>query len=116
MFRAPVFFWIVAALPVAAVAQEAEQPKEVVQVHGHSLQLSCSEWRHNQDGSWTNVAPLLVGKETVKDVTLRGAKETGALEAKCQNGSSAVVKPVGADQTRHTRGNRHGPPGPADGT
>jgi hypothetical protein len=118
MLRVPALFWIVAALPVAAMAQEAQQPKEgVVQVHGHALQLSCAEWRRNQDGSWTNVGPLLVGKETVKEVTLRGAKETGALEAKCQNGSSAVAKPQrGGAQTQHVGGHKHGPPGPADGT
>jgi len=118
MLRVTALFWIVIALQVAATAQEAQQPKEdVVQVHGHALQLSCAEWKRNQDGSWTNVGPLLVGAETVKDVTLRGAKETGALEAKCQNGSSAVVMPQrGGDQTRHMRGHRHGPPGPADGT
>ena len=78
---------MVVALQVAAMAQETQQHKqEVVQVHGHALQLSCAEWKRNQDGSWTNVGPLVVGTETVKDVTLRGAKATGVLEAKCHNG------------------------------
>jgi hypothetical protein len=118
MLRVTALFWIVVALQVAAMAQEAQKPKEdVVQVHGHALPLSCAEWKRNQDGSWTNVGPLLVGTEAVKEVTLRGAKETGALEAKCQSGSSGAVTPQrGGDQTRQMKGHRHGPAGPADGT
>jgi hypothetical protein len=118
MLRVTALFWIAVALQVPAMAQEPQQPKEeTVQVHGHALQLSCSKWKRNQDGSWINVESLLVGTETVKDVTLRGAKETGALEAKCQSGSAAAVAPQpGGNLTRHTRGHTHGPPAPADGT
>ena len=58
-----------------------------------------------------------VGTETVKDVTLRGAKEAGALTAKCQNGASAAVTPQPrGDQTRHKGRHGHAPPAPADGT
>jgi len=97
-----------------AIAEDAKQ--DTVQVHGKSLQLSCAEWKRNQDGSWTSISPLLVGTDTLKDVTLRGAKETQPLEAKCANGSSPSVTPSKTDDaTRHAgHGHRHAQP--ADGT
>jgi len=76
--------------------------------------LSCAEWKRNADGSWSSIGPLLVGTDTVKDVTLRGAKETGALEGKCGNGPPANPPP-GGDSTKHVK-HRHGPAGPAQGT
>ena len=79
--------WVLIAMHAAAVAEEDKQ--DTVQVHGKSLTLSCAEWKRNQDGSWINTGPLLVGTDTVTSVTLRGAKETQALETKCANGSKS---------------------------
>jgi hypothetical protein len=92
----------------AAMAQDAKQ--DTIEVHGKSLTLSCAEWKRNQDGSWSSTGPLLVGTETLNEVTLRGAKETKPLDAKCENGSSpAVAAPSeSCDQTTHRRhGCRH---------
>ena len=69
-----------------AIAEDAQQ--DIVQIHGKSLPLSCAEWKRNQDGSWTNVSPLLVGTDTVTNVTLRGAKETKVLEPVRQHNES----------------------------
>ena len=88
----------------AARAEDAKQ--DTVDVHGKSLVLSCAEWKHNQDGSWTSTGPLLVGSDVVNEVTLRG-KETKALEDKCQSGSSppaAAAAPTGdCSQAKHMR-------------
>jgi hypothetical protein len=118
MFRFPASILILIALQGVAMAQEDQQPKQdTVDVHGHPLQLSCAEWRRNMDGSWSNVGPLLVGTDTVKDVTLRGAKQTGALETKCGNGAGVVATHEhSGDHPRHMGGHRHGPPPSADGT
>jgi hypothetical protein len=98
----------------AAMAEDAKE--ETVQVHGKSLQLSCAEWKRNEDGSWTSIGPLLVGTETLPNVTLRGAKETKPLEAKCGNGSSpSVSPPQGVEPTRHAK-HKHRLAAPADGT
>jgi hypothetical protein len=102
-------------MQTAAIAQEEAKP-ETVQVHGKSLALSCAEWKRNQDGSWTSTGPLLVGTDTVNDVTLRGAKETNVLEAKCGSGASPTAKPPQSDdQTRHAK-HRHHSAEPGDGT
>jgi hypothetical protein len=98
----------------AATAEDAKP--DSVQVHGKSLPLSCAEWKRNQDGSWTSTGPLLVGTDTLNNVTLRGAKETKALEAKCRDGSSPSVAPSQSDDaTQHTR-HGHRPAEPAGGT
>jgi hypothetical protein len=98
-------------------AAAAEDDKvDTVEVHGKSLTLSCAEWKRNQDGSWTNTSPLLVGTDTVTNVTLRGAKETNVLETKCANGSRPPAAPArNDDATKHAR-HRHHPAQPADGT
>ena len=79
MLRATTLVSVLIALPGAAFAQTAtpEAKPDTVQVHGKALPLSCPEWSRNGDGSWTNVGPLLVGEETVKAVTLRGANAAG---------------------------------------
>lgn len=106
--------WISIAMLGVAVAEDAKQ--DTVQVHGKSLALSCAEWKRNQDGSWTSTGPLLVGTDTVNSVTLRGAKDTNGLEAKCTNGAAPTAKPSGTeDSSRHARHKHHsGEPG--DGT
>jgi len=86
------------------LAEDAKQ--DTIEVHGKSLVLSCAEWKHNQDGSWTSTGPLMVGTDVVNEVTLRRAKETKALEDKCQNGSSpAAAAPPTQDcsQAKHMR-------------
>jgi hypothetical protein len=102
----------------AAAAQDAKEDakEDTVRVHGKSLALSCAEWKRNQDGSWTSTGPLLVGTDTVNSVTLRGAKETNGLEAKCANGSTPAAAPSRSDeQTKHARHKRHSAE-PSDGT
>jgi hypothetical protein len=111
MLRVASLLWIfVAMLGVAAAQNAKEDAKEdTVQVHGKSLALSCAEWKRNQDGSWTNTGPLLVGTDTVTSVTLRGAKETHGLEAKCANGSSPAAKPSRSDDLTRDSKHRHKP-------
>ena len=88
-----------------AMAEEAGDAKQdTVEVHGKALQLSCAEWKRNLDGSWTSIGALLVGSDTLNNVTLRGAKETKALEEKCQAGSTPAAAPAqSGDLTRHTK-------------
>ena len=102
------------AMQGVAIAQDAKP--DTVQVHGKSLVLSCLEWRRNQDGSWTNTSPLLVGTDVVKEVTLRGAKETKVLEDKCRNGSTPSATPAQSpDSTGHPKHSHH-PAQPNQGT
>jgi hypothetical protein len=102
-------------MQTVAIAQEAAKP-ETVQVHGKSLALSCAEWKRNQDGSWTSTGPLLVGTDTVTNVTLRGANETNVLETKCGSGASPAAKPSESDDpTKHSRHRRRSAE-PSDGT
>ena len=115
MFRVTALLSIAIAMQTAAIAQEDAKP-DTVQVHGKSLALSCAEWKRNQDGSWTSTGPLLVGTDTVNNVTLRGAKETNVLEAKCGSGASPAAKPSQSDDpTKHAR-HRHHSAEPSDGT
>jgi hypothetical protein len=118
MLRVAVLLGISLAMLGAAAAQDAKEDAKggTVQVHGKSLALSCAEWKRNQDGSWTSIGPLLVGTDTVTNVTLRGAKETNALEAKCANGSSPAPNPSQSDDpTKHAKHKHHGA-APSDGT
>jgi hypothetical protein len=101
MLRATTLLSVFIAIEGAAMADDAKPP--TVEVHGKALQLSCAEWKRNQDGSWSSLGALLVGTETM-DVTLRGAKETKVLEEKCGNGSTPSVTPAQSDKpTRHAR-------------
>jgi hypothetical protein len=105
------------AMPGVAVAQDDKDAKEdTVQVHGKSLTLSCAEWKRNQDGSWTSTGPLLVGTDTVNNVTLRGAKETNGLEAKCGSGAAPAAKPSQSEDTTKHGKHRHHSGEPGDGT
>ena len=113
MLRATTLFWVFIAIEGAAMADDAKPP--TVEVHGKALQLSCAEWKRNQDGTWSSLGALLVGTETM-EVTLRGAKETKVLEEKCGNGSTAPVTPAKRDdQTRHAKHGHHQGT-PSDGT
>jgi hypothetical protein len=115
MFRVIAILSIAIAMQTAAIAQEEAKP-ETVQVHGKSLALSCAEWKRNQDGSWTSTGPLLVGTDTVKDLTFRGAKDTNVLEAKCGRGASrAAEPPQSGDPIKHG-GHKHHGAAPSDGT
>ena len=80
MLRAATLVCLFIAVQGTAMAEDAKDDakENTVQVHGKSLALSCTEWKRNQDGSWTNVSPLLVGTDTVNSVTLRGTKDTSA--------------------------------------
>ena len=115
MLRVTALLWVSIAMQSAAIAEEGAK-QDTVEVHGKSLQLSCAEWKRNQDGSWISTGPLVVGTETVSSVTLRGAKDTNVLEAKCANGSSPAVAPARSDDsTKHAR-HRHHSAEPSDGT
>jgi hypothetical protein len=102
--------------PAADQNTKEDAKEDTVQVHGKSLALSCAAWKHNQDGSWTNVSPLLVGTDTVNSVTLRGAKDTHALEAKCAEGSKSAATPARSDDQPKHAGHRHHSAEPSDGT
>ena len=114
MLRVAALLCLSIAIQGAAMAEDAKP--DTVQVHGKPLALSCAEWKRNQDGSWTNASPLLVGTDTVSSVTLRGAKETNVLETKCANGSSPAAKPSQSDNATRHAGHRHHSAEPADGT
>jgi hypothetical protein len=114
MLRVTALLSVSIAMQSAAIAEDAKQ--DTVEVHGKALQLSCAEWKRNQDGSWTSIGALLVGTDTVKNVTLHDGKETKVLDAKCQNPSSPSATPSqSGDTTRHTKHKYH-PAEPAQGT
>lgn len=117
MLRVAALLSVSIAMLGAAMAEEAKQDakQDTVQVHGKALQLSCAEWKRNQDGSWSSIGAMLVGTETLNDVTLRG-KDTKVLEEKCGSGSSRSAAPAqNSEPTRHAgHGHRHA--APADGT
>ena len=117
MLRVAALLCISFAMLTTAMAEGASDAKQdTVEVHGKALQLSCAEWKRNLDGSWTSIGALLVGADTLTNVTLRGAKETKALEEKCQVGSAPAIAPAkSSDSTRHTKRRNHGA-NPADGT
>ncbi len=100
------------AMSGAAVAEDAKP--DTIQVQGKSLVLSCTEWKRNSDGSWTNIGPILVGDRAVNEVTLRG-KEAKVLEDKCRNAAPASVPPQSGESPRHM-GHRHGLQQPPGGT
>ncbi len=117
MLRVTALLWVAIAMPSTAIAQDAKQDakQDTVQVHGKSLQLSCAEWKRNQDGSWTSIGPLLVGTDTVNNVTLRGA-ETKALEAKCQNPSRSSATPTQNESPAHHGMHKYHQAAPGAGT
>ena len=115
MFRVIAPLLIAIAMQTAAIAQEEAKP-DTVQVHGKSLTLSCAEWKRNQDGSWTSTGPLLVGTDTVTNVTLHGAKDTNVLETKCGSGASPAAKPPQSDYPTKHAGHKHHGAAPNDGT
>ena len=115
MFRILALLSIAIAMQTAARAQEEPKP-DTVQVRGKALTLSCAEWKRNQDGSWTSTGPLLVGTDTVNSVTLRGAKETNVLEAKCAGASAPAAKPSGPNPPTRHGGHKHHSAEPRDGT
>ena len=115
MLRVTALLSLSIAMQTAAMAEDAKQ-QDTVEVHGKALQLSCAEWKRNQDGSWTSIGALLVGTDTLKNVTLRDGKETKVLDAKCQNPSSPSPAPSqSSDTTRPTKHKYH-PADPAQGT
>ena len=115
MLRASMLISVLIMAPGAAFAQAAApEPKgDTVQVHGKALTLSCAEWSRQPDGSWNNVGPLLVGEETVKAVTLRGAPAK-PIEQKCWSGAGSSAPSAPAEKSKPPH--RHGPAQPADGT
>jgi hypothetical protein len=114
MLRVTALLWVLIAVQGAAAAEDDKA--DTVQVHGKSLTLSCAEWKRNQDGSWTSTGSLLVGTDTVTNVTLRGAKETNVLETKCAGASTpAATPPRSDDSTKHGKHKRHSAE-PGDGT
>ncbi len=117
MLRAMALVSVLIMAPGAAFAQAAApaQKTDTVQVHGKALTLSCAEWSRQPDGSWTNVGPLLVGEETVKEVTLRGANAT-PLEQKCEYGGGSSASSAPAEKPKHQHHHQHGSAQAGDGT
>jgi hypothetical protein len=115
MLRVTALLWVSVAMQGVAIAEDAK-PADTVPVHGKSLVLSCAEWKRNQDGSWTNISPLLVGTETVTSVTLRSAKETKGLEAKCHGAASPSDKPPPSGDSTRPMKHMHHPTAPDQGT
>jgi hypothetical protein len=114
-FQVTTLLLIAIAMQTAANAEEDAKP-DTVAVHGKPLTLSCAEWKRNQDGSWISTGPLLVGTETVNSVTLRGAKDTNVLEAKCGSGAPPAAKPARTEEPNKHAGHRHHSAEPSDGT
>jgi hypothetical protein len=115
MFRVTTLLLIALAMQTAAIAEEDDK-KDTVQVHGKSLALSCAEWKRNQDGSWISTGPLMVGTDTLTNVTLRGAKETQVLETKCGNAPKPSATPSRTDDPTRQKMHGHHQASPADGT
>jgi hypothetical protein len=113
MLRVTALLWVSIAMQSAAIAEDAKQ--DTIEVHGKSLQLSCAEWKRNQDGSWTSIGAILVGTETLNEVTLRGAKETNVLEAKCRNPSSPSAAPSQSPSQAQHKTHGHHPAAPGEG-
>ena len=113
MLRVTALLWVSIAMQSAAIAEDAKQ--DTVEVHGKALQLSCAEWKHNQDGSWTSIGALLVGTDILNNVILRG-KETKVLDAKCLNPSAPSAAPVQSSNPGEHRMHRNHPGAPAEGT
>jgi hypothetical protein len=114
MLRVAALLLVATTMQTAAIAQDAKP--DTVEVRGKSLQLSCAEWKHNQDGSWSSIGPLLVGTETLNNVTLRGAKETKVLEDKCLNPSSPAAAPTQSSSPAPHKPHRNQPAAPSNGT
>jgi hypothetical protein len=115
MLRLTALFCVFIAMQTTAMAED-DAKADTVQVHGKALTLSCAEWKRNQDGSWVSTGPLLVGTETVNSVTLRGAKDTNVLEAKCSGSLPSAAKPARTDEPTKHAGHRHHSAEPSDGT
>jgi hypothetical protein len=113
MLRVTALLWVFVAMQSAAMAEEAKQ--DTVEVHGKPLQLSCAEWKRNQDGSWTSIGALLVGTDTLKNVTLRGT-EIKVLQEKCANPSSPPAAAPQSPGPAHHGMHTHHPAGPGEGT
>ena len=106
MLRVTALLWISIAMQSAAMAEDAKP--DTVEVHGKALTLSCAEWKRNQDGSWTSIGALLVGTETLNEVTLRSGKETKVLDSKCENASSPSATPSqSSGPARHSHHRSH---------
>ena len=114
MLRVTALLYVSIVMQSAAIAEDAKP--DTVEVHGKSLQLSCAEWKRNQDGSWTSIGALLVGTDILNSGTLRGAKETKALDAKCQNPSSLSATPSQSSSPAQHKTHRYRLGTPSEGT
>lgn len=45
--------------------------------------VPCDAWKHNSDGSWTEVATIVVGKNPTSGMTFKDTDEAKLLDAKC---------------------------------
>jgi hypothetical protein len=115
MLRATALISVSIAMQGVVMAEDAKP--DTVEVHGKPLLLSCAEWKRNHDGSWTSIGALLVGTDTLTNVTLHSGKETKVLDEKCEGPSSpaAAAPAQSGDKTQHTR-RKHPPADPAQGT
>ncbi len=45
--------------------------------------VPCEAWHHNSDGSWTQVAPIIVNGNTTSGMTFKDTDEAKILDGKC---------------------------------
>jgi hypothetical protein len=47
--------------------------------------VPCAAWQHNSDGSWAQIATIMVGKNATSGMTFRDSDEAKMLDAKCRH-------------------------------
>jgi hypothetical protein len=47
--------------------------------------VPCDAWHHNGDGSWTQIATIMVGGNPTSGMTFRDSDEAKMLDAKCRH-------------------------------
>jgi hypothetical protein len=50
--------------------------------------VPCDAWHHNSDGSWTEVATIIVGANRTSGMTFKDTDEAKILDAKCPHKNS----------------------------
>jgi hypothetical protein len=47
--------------------------------------VPCEAWQHNNDGSWTEIATIMVGGNPTSGMTFKDSDEAKMLDAKCRH-------------------------------
>jgi hypothetical protein len=72
--------FVTALLPFFYISNVEAQ---VFSNNGHMIPLRCEDWKKNEDGSWSQTKPIIVGAMTIKGYTLWHSAETRLLDQKC---------------------------------